>query len=275
MIKQLCFILLSSGCMEVKSQAPADSSWLKKSYDHVVLIDNQRVAEAAGNYLVDIPLVESADSNYTFYVNAHIPVSMFTATNTFYPGIREFTLIVPDWQFYHEVAKSASQRNMCAEPVTTNIYYHIRRNDTTVMIDSIRVQGEQPALEYSVPRVPADTLLVYRTESYGSACCPPDPQWKRGAENAAMIKNFERQHKVVIAGVYRQRSGKEGEHTDYYTLPGLTTQQRLDFLLARRWQWIVNKETKNIVFKPQFFTPSLVPIVKEGFREIKELTGEQ
>ncbi|MBC9914298.1 hypothetical protein [Chitinophaga varians] len=258
---------------QAKPQAPADSSWLKKSYDHVVLIEDKYVAEAAGNYLVDLPLVEAADSNYTFYLGAHIPVTMFTATSTFYPGIREFTLIVPDWEFYHQVAEGASSRNMCAEPATTNIYYHIRRNDTAVIVDSVRVQGEQPALKYITPHAPSDTLVVYRTESYGSACCPPDPQWKRTAENAAMIKDFERKHKVSITGTYRQNSGKEGEHTDYYTLPGLTTKQRLDFLLTRRWQWIVNKETKQIVFRPQFFTPTLIPVEKEGFRAMRTATN--
>ncbi|NML37705.1 hypothetical protein HHL17_10920 [Chitinophaga sp. G-6-1-13] len=260
---------------QAKPQAAADSSRLQQSYDHVVMIDDKHVAEAAGNYLVDIPLVEHPDSNYVFFLGAHVPVAPFTATNTFYPDIREFTLIVPDWKYYHEVAVHATKNKMCAEPVTTNIYYHIRRGEGTITVDSIRVQGEQPKLQYITPHVPVDTLIVYRSESYGSACCPEDPQWKRTAENAAMIKDFERQHKVAITGTYRQNSGKEGEHTDYYTLPGLTPKQRLDFVLARRWQWIVNKETKNIVFKPQFFTPMLIPVVKEGFRAMRDAASDQ
>lgn len=260
---------------QAKPQASADTSWLRPSYDHVIMIEDKHVAEAAGNYLVDIPLDEHPDSNYVFLVNAHIPVEMFKATNTFYPSIKELTLIVPDWEYYHKVAEAATRNNMCVEPVTTNIYYHIRRNEGTMTVDSVRVAGEQPKLEFVTPRIPEDTLVVYRTESYGSTCCPQDPQWKRGAENAAMIKNFERQHKVAITDTYRQNSGKEGEHTDYYTLPGLTRQQRLDFILARRWQWIVNKETKNIVFKPQFFTPTLVPVVKEGFWAMRKATADE
>nr|WP_295869447.1 hypothetical protein [uncultured Chitinophaga sp.] len=251
--------------------AAVDSSWLQKSYDHVIMIENKHVAQAGDNWLVDIPLVESPDSHYVFFMEARLPAALFTRSGAFYPAIKEFTLIVPDWQFYDEIAEQASRNGMCIEPATTNIYYHIRRIDTTVKVDSVRISGEQPVVTSHQPKVPAGNLVVYRSESYGSSCCPRDPRWDLVKEDVGAIKGFEQQHKVSITGTYRQNQGKEGEHTDYYTLPHLTPKQRLDFILMKRSQWIVNKETKKITFSPQIFTPWLEPFIKEGFREMREV----
>ncbi|SKA41202.1 hypothetical protein SAMN04488128_105363 [Chitinophaga eiseniae] len=278
MIKKLYSIisLFTTSCMgQANPPAAVDDSWLQKSYDHVIMIENKHVAQAGDNWLVDIPLVESPDSHYVFFLSARIPTALFTTSNTFYPSIKEFTLIVPDWQLYHEIAEEASRKGMCIEPATTNIYYHIRRMDTLVKIDSVRVSGEQPGITFHEPKVPAGNIAVYRSESYGSVCCPKDPKWELEKEDAAVIKSFEQQHKVSVSGTYRQNQGKEGEHTDYYTLPRLTAKQRLDFILMKRSQWIVNKATKKIVFKPQVFTPWLEPFVKEGFREMREVKYDQ
>ncbi|QJB42407.1 hypothetical protein HF324_32985 [Chitinophaga oryzae] len=255
--------------------AAADSSWLQKSYDHVVEIERKHVAEAGGNWLVDLPLVESPDSHYVFFMEARIPAALFTRSSAFYPAIKEFTLIVPDWQFYDEITEQATRKGMCIEPATTNIYYHIRRVDTMVKVDSIHISGEQPVVTFQQPKVPAGNMVVYRSESYGSACCPKDPMWELAKEDAAVIRSFEQQHKVSVKGTYRQQQGKEGEHTDYYTLPDLTPNQRLDFILMKRSQWIVNKEKKKITFSPQVFTPWLEPFIKEGFREMREVKYDQ
>lgn len=278
MIKKLCSIisLFSSGCTgQTPPQAAEDSSWLQKSYDHVIMIENKHVAQAGDNWLVDIPLVGSPDSHYVFYLEARMPATLFTRPGAFYPSIKEFTLIVPDWQFYHEIAEQASRKGMCIEPATTNIYYHVQRTDSTVKVDSIHISGEQPGITFSEPKVPAGNIVVYRSESYGSACCPKDPRWDLAKEDNAVIKNFEQQHKVSVRGTYRQNQGKEGEHTDYYTLPGLTSKQRLDFILMKRSQWMVNRETKMITFSPQVFTPWLEPFTDSGFRAMREVNYHQ
>ena len=62
----------------------------------------------------------------------------------------------------------------------------------------------------------------------------------------------------------------KGEHAIYYTLSGLTSLQRLDFILEKQYQRTVNKESKRIFnFSGRIFTPYYVKIEKkEGFRKM-------
>lgn len=80
-----------------------------------------------------------------------------------------------------------------------------------------------------------------------------------------LSKEYERNNKVKIKDTYRQNNGKEGEHAIYYTLSGLTSLQRLCFMLEKRSEEIANKEKKDLVFAPQIFTPHLVKLKKKGF----------
>lgn len=252
---------------------PSTAPWLKSKYSNVVIIADKQVAKSGDQFLIDIPLAGNGDSNYVFVLDAAIPADMFIKYSGFYPSVNEITLIVPDWKFYERVAADATKNGITLEPATTNLYYHILREGGNVKVDSIRISGEgHPKLEYTNPVVPKDVFVAYRTESYGSVCCPKDPRWDIAGEDAAFIKEFEHRHQTRITGTYRQNNGKEGEHAVFYTLPELTTEQRLSFILEKRSQWVVNKATKDrAVFQPQIFTPQLVPIIKSGFTKMTEL----
>lgn len=251
---------------------PSTAPWLKDQYNNVVEIETKQVARLGENILIDIPLTEHPDSSYTFVLNAAVPVARLVKIGGFYPALREFTVIVPDWEFYEKVAADATKNGITLEPATTNLYYHILREEDNVKVDSIRISGDgHPKLEFQQPGAPKNMLVVYRTESYGSVCCPKDPRWEIADEGPAFIKAFEQRNKVHIKSTYRQNNGKEGEHTVFYTLPRLTTEQRLNFILEKRSQWIVNKATKDIAFQPQVFTPQLVPVVKTGFTKMTKL----
>lgn len=57
--------------------------------------------------------------------------------------------------------------------------------------------------------------------------------------------------------------GLEGEHTNLYTLPDLTTEQRLRFIVEKRAQWIDKREEVKLKFEPQIFTPELIAIQRK------------
>ncbi|WP_275140516.1 hypothetical protein [Elizabethkingia meningoseptica] len=270
------FILLAgTNCKQVTTSAASlpPPAWLAKNYNHVVMIEEENTAEQAGSYLVDIPLKEQQDSVSVFFLNTRIPLELFKKPNAFYPSLKEFILIVPDWKYYQDVAEASEKKGIILEPLVTNYYYHITRNDQGVVkTDSTHISGNgHPRFSYTEPVVPKDMLNVYRTESYGSVCCPRDPRWDLQQDDVPFIKAYEQVKGIAIQGIYKQNNGKEGEHTVYYTLPGLASKQRLDFILEKRSQWIINKETKDMSFNPQIFTPQLIKIEKEGFRKMTKI----
>ena len=261
-----CGLFIQSCKSQYPDQKKAD--WLQKNYSNVVEISDNQVAESAQNILIDIPLKEDADSNHVFVLSAHLPAHRLVNSTSFYPGLKQFLMIVPDWEFYDKVSSDATKNGITLEPATTNIYYRVKRTEHEVNIDSIRISGDgHPQLHFAAPKIGTDSLVVYREESYGSVCCPKDPKWAIADQDLPFIKTFEKTNKVSLKGTFQQRNGKEGEHTVYYSLPNLTSKQRLDFILAKRSQWVLPEELKDLRHEPQIFTPQFIPIVKDGFNK--------
>jgi hypothetical protein len=247
--------------------------WYREYYGRVVMIDNDFVTQKDGNYLVDLPLQIVPDSTYVFFLSTKIPVELLKKSNEFYPDLQHFVLIVPDWKFYGEVAEEASKNGMCIEPATTNFYYSIKREDGMVKVDSLRLSGlDNPRLDFVKPISAKGMLTIYRRDSYGSVCCPRDPKWDNADKDELFLRDFEhRSHLKVTKGRYVQMEGKEGEKSIYYTLPGLSSAQRLEFLANKYAQWISNKDTGTRTIIPQLFAPQIIPMVTEGFNKMKEL----
>lgn len=247
--------------------------WLAQKYDRVMNIEDRQVARLEGNYLLDLPLQFKRDSIAVFYLSAKIPIEFFKKSSEFYPELQEFILIVPDWKFYSEVSKMASKNGMCVEPETTNYYFYIRREEDNVKVDSVRLGGfENPVIDFAKPTVPESLLTVYWKESYGSVCCPRDPMWDIADQDSSFIRSFEERNKFkVTAGRYIQKQGKEGENSIYYTLPGLTTAQRLQFLLEKHAQWRLNSEAKKMPHSTKLFTPQLQEMITTGFNKHEEM----
>ncbi len=283
MIKPVLLVWIICGLLQLNSIAPSvaqvtpKQNWLQKSYDRVIVIDDDKVAQSDGSYLIDLPIQEKADSNYVFFVSAKIPIELFTKQESFYPKIKEFVLIMPDWKIDQKVAKDDKKGAVTLKPATANWYYLIRRNGNSIQTDSLYIAADnkQPQLAYAAVKAPEGMLKFYRSEYYGSVCCPRDAMRDLLKEDVPFIRDFENKNNVTIIGNYEQPLGKEGEHAVYYTLPNLTTKQRLAFILDKRWQWILNKETKDIYFKPQIFTPRLVPFVKTGFTAMTVVPHEK
>ncbi|WP_322545212.1 hypothetical protein [Elizabethkingia miricola] len=264
-------LLACISCKQIPVQSATVSApqWLAKTYKHVIMIEDEHMVKLGENYLVDIPIQEKPDSVYAFFLNADIPIERLKKPSNFYPSINEFILIVPDWKYYKIIAEEASKQGILIEPLVTNNYYHITRNGGEIKTDSTHISGNgHPYISYTEPEIPKGMLQVYYTDSYGSVCCPRDPKWDNKQDDASFIKEFEKNKKLKITDTYRQNNGKEGEHAIYYTLSGLTSLQRLSFILEKKSQGIKNKEKKDIVFAPQIFTPHFVKIEKEGFRKM-------
>ncbi|WP_312362765.1 hypothetical protein [Sphingobacterium sp.] len=247
--------------------------WYRENYGQVVMIDDDLVVKKNDSYLIDLPLQILPDSTYIFFLNARIPVELFKKANEFYPDLQKFVLIVPDRAFYDRIAEQASKQGMCIEPTTTNFYYYMNRQDGVVRVDSIRRSGDDnPVFDFFKPVSPKNMLTVYRKESYGSVCCPRDPKWDTAHEAESFLRDFERRHYLNITrGRYVQMEGKEGEKSIYYTLPGLSSVQRLDFLANVYAQWTSPKDNRETPILSQLFAPQLVPMVTEGFNKMKEL----
>ncbi|SUJ04937.1 hypothetical protein U0038_10750 [Sphingobacterium spiritivorum] len=287
MIKLVVFTLSSAlafacSCMNLQKSGTSTLSsptgdtvinFLDTAYRDVIMIEDHHVAHEGNNYLIDIPLKEHQDTLHVFFLSARVPVDLFKNSASFFPDVKEFILIVPDWEFYQRVAEDATKNGIVLEPATTNVYYHIKRVEDQILVDSMRISGnDHPQLDFTNPKVPKDHFVSYRSEQYGSVCCPKDPRWEIIEEDGPFIKDFENRNNVRIKGIYRQNNGKEGEHITYYTLPGLSPEQRLKFIVEKRSQWIVNKTTKTTDFAPQVFTPQVVPFVKTGFNKTTPVT---
>ena len=270
----ICCALFVQSCSP-KPQPKKNVDWLKKNYSNVLDINDSQVSKSAQNFLIDLPLKEDADSSYVFFLNAGIPVDLLLHSKSFYPGIKDFIMMVPDWEFYQKVAEDATANGMTIEPATTNIYYRVKRTEDSVHIDSIRISGNgHPQINFITPKIGDDLLVVYREESYGSRCCPADPIWAIAGMDIPFVKEFEKSNKLKVTGTFKQMNGKEGEHTVYYTLPNLTSQQRLDFILAKRSQWVIDKKAKDAPHEGQIYTPKLIPFIKAGFNKLTPVSYE-
>lgn len=255
--------LLQVSCsMPVKEteQGYVPPKWWRNKLHNVVSIARENVGQERGIYLVDIPLLEKADSCYTFFLETPIPLQSFKDVDGFFPSIDEFILIVPDWEFYDRVARDATAQGITLEPATTNYYYHFQRKDNKVYVDSVHVMGEgHPEMNFRSLTSVKGMLQVYWTERYGSRCCPRDPRWDIVALDPDFLKRYQLVNNVQISGTYIQHLGLEGEHSTYYTLDGLTTAQRIRFIVAKQHQWRVGHVQRHRQDSVSLFTPRLIP----------------
>ena len=265
--------MCSTGNPATSSENKPRPGWLQLAYSDAVLIEAENSSELDGTYLINQPVDFNPDSLAVFFVMAKLPPELFKNSDEFYPELKEFILIVPDFEFYNRLAEESSKRGITAEPATTNYYYHVKRADGQVMVDSYHISGEgHPQLKYRDPMVPKNKIVVYRTESYGSVCCPKDERRILEEHDAPFIRQYEQQHGVKIEGSYRQVNGKEGEHNNYYTLQGLDMSQQLAFLVAKNKQWQLEGKTLIPTTGLHVITPALIPLETEGIRKLQPIT---
>ena len=276
MIKQMLitFIVASvfflSSCTYNKAQVESDNrirpAWLLNEYKNAVMIEPFNTVEQDGFFLIDQPIDFVDSVTPVFFLNKAIPLELFKNSDAFYPQLKEFILVVPDWEYYQKVAEDAQNDGIAIEPTTSNRYYRFTRTDGQLNVDDYYIKGEeQPVLDYTISHVSKKAnLIVYWQEQYGSGCCPMDGKHTLSSKDRAFVKNHEMQQKVIIAGTYAQVNGKEGGHINYYTLQGMTSAQRLTFLLAKNKHC---QQDGKCLFNPtekRLITPKVVPFSTEG-----------
>jgi hypothetical protein len=245
--------------------------WLLHEYKDALMIEPFNTVEQDGFFLIDQPIDFADGITPVFFLNKAIPLELFKNSQAFYPELKEFILVVPDWEYYQKVADDAQKDGITIEPTTSNYYYHFSRTNGQLKVDDYYIKGEeQPILDYKIPVISkTENLIVYREEQYGSVCCPKDEKHSLATLDADFVKNYEVQHQVTISGTYRQTTGKEGEHVNYYTLQGMSSAERLAFLLSKNRQWqlkgsgIFNPDEKRII------TPKVVPMANAGFTKMQ------
>ncbi len=221
---------------------------------NVIKISNDDIVKIDKQYLIDIPIQFSENETAVFFNNSTILNQFILQSRSFYPQLKEFILISPDWKYYKEVEQSATENEIeCAEPIPTNWYYQIKRERDTVIVDSIRLQGKKmPQLQFKKIEPLDNTIVYYSSESYGSKCCPRSFTHSLKKKFNNLVTTFKTENNIPLLGAYRQIEGKEGEHSIFYTLEKLTIEQKLQFII-KHVNVLFPKE-KN---KPKIYTPKI------------------
>lgn len=141
-------------------------------------------------------------------------------------------------------------------PVSSVVYFQTREN--IIKTDKKVFENNYPEMSYNETdwskHQEKGYIKVYYTESYGSSCCPRDPKWKMTSVEES-VKKFEKKFGKKIH-YHQKNNGKEGEKIFYYTLEGLSKNEKLEFILERKMiDFLASPYTKNKQFPQQIFTP--------------------
>lgn len=112
----------------------------------------------------------------------------------------------------------------------------------------------------------ADSILIYYEEHTGGSCCPYDSIRDKQTILQKFNTDFENKHQVKLGPIYYHSEGDEGEFGTYFTLSGLTLQQKVDFMYERS-AFIAGLLHRFELLEPTMFRPYWV--TKKSFEKIK------
>lgn len=205
-------------------------------YGNVIRITSEMTAVQEGCYLIHLAL-DRDEPTPVLYNEVGIPEMLF---DTAYPLLDTFVVLTPGTGDMLSVRR-------------------IMRKGKRGRVERTRFTATgRPEIRFREPSAPdAQTMWVYAEERYGSVCCPRDPRWDiapmRGELLAAYNQQFKRD--VRADGIERSIQGREGEHTDYYTLAGLSHAAKLHFLLYYDAGLADAADTTADFSKPRIRTP--------------------
>lgn len=237
-------------------------------FKNVLLVQKDDVVKNNDDYLIDVVIDFDSKRTPIIFNDSKLSKDFFIERMFEH---KPMFLIAPDWKFYDDVSEEANRMGGCIEPATTNIFYQIEYIGNKQKIDSIRISGDQPKLVFTQRKKDLKSngnIIFYHKESFGSICCPKDPKWEIKERLDGYIASFEKTNNIKSGDVYKKVTGKEGEQILYFTLSNLRKEQKLNFLQEIRCWHFENKEKRDVVFKPQIFTPN--SIKKEGLKLITE-----
>lgn len=225
-------------------------------FENVIEISDRNIAQVGENFLFDVPILKS-DKTPVIFVQQKVLLNLLPYI---YPEFPRKIIITPNWTYYKEVSSDNQNPEInCPEPMTSSVIYEFRNENGRLDKDSIETWGSFPEMEFAKKPVLSEKQLVsFYEESFGSICCPKDPQYDNKPTRKEFLSYFEKKNNVKIGEVYRKAMGKEGEHMFYYPLKDLTNELKLKFILERNYFRMINRERKDITVKPMIYTPKIV-----------------
>jgi len=218
-------------------------------FTNVIRIDNKHITKLRNKTLIDVSIPTEIQTPIIFVENKILKELLFSL----YPQYRNIVFIVPDWNYYENISEDTKLEKAFI------IYKLDRQNWHSFVVDSLkRRKNNVPEIKFATNMaLENDEIESYYQESYGSVCCPRDhSQDFLGSE---LDRNFWEKYAGKIGEVYKCIRGKEGEHTAYYTLTGLTAQDKIKFIEERLLAMAEYYGTDTIS-KPQIYTPFRIEI---------------
>jgi len=237
------------------------------TFSNVIIIKNENTWRLGNSYLIDIPLFNRS-SNRIFYNGGTIPTQTFLQHNqaVTFLNLDSFTLIVSNMA-YHKSVKENNNENMHVKGVPAYIVYNATKHfsetygfsppEIYFKYDSIKLTGFFKSKFYVKTTIDttSDSLLVYYHEiSMPLRIGGKVPVYAKTLSQ--FIKEFEQAHQVKIKNTYARYSGNNIAAT-YCSLEGLSPQQKLSFILQRKFG-LDNLNDKLFIPPPGIYMPYYV-----------------
>jgi len=217
-----------------------------------ITIDKSNTYKYRLLYLIDIPCNGNIKSLYIDNSAGIIPALAFAvARDAIWTKVD--TLIIKGGV---DLEKYAIKINNKSNDSLTE--YIIPRQGSSTKLKTSAGSFEKYKIISPIVKAGPDSLLIYYSEEHGSKCCPRDPIYAIKPTMDEYITQFEITYKVKVGKKYVEHIGEEGENIIYFTLDGLTPEQKLNFIHTRSEQLIPNKEDKKIMAPPLIYMPFLV-----------------
>lgn len=235
-------------------------------FHNVIYIDDRNIFNEEDQHsynknnsiLTDIA-IPSSHKKPVIFVVPDIPLKRL---QNIYPEFSEIILITPNYELYKKMSPSRG------EPSASSVLYHIQRDKGTIKIDSLVIKSGFPKMNYYENPLEGDYTedFEYHQQEKGKIkVFHQDRDFLEVANEVIPLKEsiaeYEKKFNKKIH--YYQIHHKEHRFFEnYYTLEGLTKEEKLMFILHRQWAVIPNKSTKNILFSPILVTPYWVELNK-------------
>ncbi|PJJ66117.1 hypothetical protein [Chryseobacterium geocarposphaerae] len=234
-------------------------NWNKKIFNDVILIKDENVFQSGKLILIDIPLKINSGESLIFYNASHVPNKLFFDEKIFLPQVKEFILISPDKEYYKSVREFANRIKGCAEPMKTDKFYFVKRNESKW--DSISLNSQNyPTINFKNKMTVGskNAIVSYYSEFFGSACCPRDKKRDFLTDNKNNYFFEELIDKgIIVKEMYSCSFGHEGEYASFYPLKELSNEQKMIFIKKRRDFFQQDPERYQIFFPEIIDYPNL------------------
>lgn len=210
--------------------------------------------------LIDIA-IPSSHKKPILFITAEISLKRL---QYIYPEFSEIIIITPNHHYYRNISK------LREEPTPSSVLYDIKRTENEVKIDSLVIKNGFPNMSFYENQLIGNYKedFEYHQKEIGKIKVFYQDKENLNPENEITtlknsISEYEKRFKKKIH-YFKKYNKKYRIFENYYTLEGLTKQEKLEFILHRRWAVIPNKSAKDLYFAPLIITPFWVKTDKKN-----------